>query len=107
MTKETQTSESFTHFDDSGNARMVDVGAKETTKRVAIAKGSITVSPKAFEMIKTGSMAKGDVLGVARIAGIMAAKKVDIGFRYVQRVRKRDKAVNFFCGHNSGNSGYP
>lgn len=67
----------FTHFDDSGNARMVDVSAKAETIRQAVAAGSITLSAQAYAMVRQGTMKKGDVLGVARIAGIMAAKKVD------------------------------
>lgn len=72
-----ETSAEFTHFDDQGNAVMVDVGGKTVTVRVANAAGSITMSPCAFEMVKGGTMSKGDVLGIARVAGIMAAKKVD------------------------------
>ena len=72
-----ETSAEFTHFDDQGNAVMVDVGGKTATVRVANAAGSITMSPRAFEMVKSGTMSKGDVLGIARVAGIMAAKKVD------------------------------
>jgi len=67
----------FTHFDDSGNARMVDVSKKGETVRQATAAGSITMSRQAYDMIRQGTVKKGDVLGVARIAGIMAAKKVD------------------------------
>jgi cyclic pyranopterin phosphate synthase len=67
---------SFSHFDSQGNARMVDVGGKEDTVRVAEAAGNIRMSDRAFELVRSGSMAKGDVLGIARIAGIMAAKKV-------------------------------
>jgi cyclic pyranopterin phosphate synthase len=67
----------LTHFDASGNAWMVDVGGKAATARVAKAGGSITMSPEAFAQLAAGTMAKGDVLGVARIAGIMAAKRVD------------------------------
>ncbi|TKB09363.1 cyclic pyranopterin monophosphate synthase MoaC [Desulforhopalus sp. IMCC35007] len=67
----------FTHFDDHGNAIMVDVGGKAATVRVANAAGFITMSPQAFQMVKSGTMSKGDVLGIARVAGIMAAKKVD------------------------------
>ncbi len=67
----------FSHFDESGNARMVDVGSKEETTRIAYAGGNIKMSVNAFELVKTGSMAKGDVLGIARIAGVLAAKKVD------------------------------
>jgi cyclic pyranopterin phosphate synthase len=67
----------FTHFDDSGNACMVNVSEKGETVRQATAAGSITMSRQAYEMIRQGTVRKGDVLGVARIAGIMAAKKVD------------------------------
>jgi cyclic pyranopterin phosphate synthase len=67
----------FTHFDSAGNARMVDVSAKGETVRRATAKGRISLSEEAYAMVCAGSMKKGDVLGVARIAGIMAAKKVD------------------------------
>ncbi|MDG4474844.1 cyclic pyranopterin monophosphate synthase MoaC [Thiovibrio frasassiensis] len=67
----------LTHFDESGNARMVDVGGKNETVREATASGSISLSPQAFQLVQEGNIAKGDVLGVARIAGIMAAKKVD------------------------------
>ena len=67
----------FTHFDQAGNARMVDVSGKDETVRRATAHGRITLSQKAYDMVRAGSMKKGDVLGVARIAGIMAAKKVD------------------------------
>lgn len=67
----------FTHFDASGNARMVDVSEKGETVRQATATGSITMSRLAYDMIRQGTVKKGDVLGVARIAGIMAAKKVD------------------------------
>ena len=56
---------------------MVDVGKKTETVRHASASGTITMSQKAFDLVKAGAMAKGDVLGVARLAGIMAAKKVD------------------------------
>ena len=64
----------FTHFDDQGNALMVDVGDKAETKREAVARGSIFMSPECLETVARGTMAKGDVLGVARVAGIMGAK---------------------------------
>lgn len=67
----------LTHFDADGNAVMVDVSKKDETERVATASGRITLSREAYDLVKSGSMAKGDVLGVARVAGIMAAKKVD------------------------------
>ena len=65
----------FTHFDEQGNARMVDVTAKGETVREAVAKGRIRVSEECFGKIKEGTMAKGDVLGVARVAGIMGVKR--------------------------------
>ncbi len=67
----------FTHFDEEGNARMVNVSEKNETVRLAVAEGFVSMSKEAYSMVKAGSMKKGDVLGVARIAGIMAAKKVD------------------------------
>lgn len=65
----------FTHFNEAGNAVMVDVGDKAETKREAVASGVIYMSEACFCKVKEGSMKKGDVLGVARIAGIMGAKK--------------------------------
>ena len=63
------------HFDAQGRAVMVNVGAKPETERVAVARGAIALSPDAFTRVAAGTAAKGDVLGVARIAGIMAAKR--------------------------------
>jgi len=68
---------SFTHFDESGNARMVDVGSKKETERVAYAGGNIRMSKKAYELVRSGTVKKGDVLGISRVAGVMAAKRVD------------------------------
>lgn len=65
----------FTHFDSQGNAFMVDVGAKADTERIATARGSIFMSRECFDKVLEGTMKKGDVLGVARVAGIMGAKK--------------------------------
>ena len=67
----------FSHFDASGNARMVDVGSKDETSREAIAAGTVMMNPETWRMVREGSAAKGDAIGVARVAGIMAAKKVD------------------------------
>ena len=66
---------SLTHIDSDGSARMVDVGAKVETQRLAIASGRITMSPEALAAIRAGNAPKGDVLGTARVAGIMAGKK--------------------------------
>ena len=65
----------LTHFDAQGQAHMVDVGAKPGTHRVAVASGRIEMQPATFALIESGTAKKGDVLGIARIAGIMAAKK--------------------------------
>jgi len=65
----------LTHFNQAGEAHIVDVGEKASTNRVAIAEGMITMQPKTLTLIVEGGHKKGDVLGVARIAGIMAAKK--------------------------------
>lgn len=63
------------HFDKKGNAVMVDVSQKSETERVAVAKGSIKVSEEIMELIKSGNIKKGDVLGVSRVAGIMGSKQ--------------------------------
>jgi cyclic pyranopterin monophosphate synthase len=65
----------FTHFDKEGKARMVDVSDKTETERVATAKGSVIMQPATLALIKEGGVKKGDVLSVARLAGIMGAKK--------------------------------
>jgi cyclic pyranopterin monophosphate synthase len=65
----------FSHFDDSGNAVMVDVTGKAVTERVAIASGRVLMRPETLEMIERGAATKGDVLGIARLAGIMGAKR--------------------------------
>lgn len=65
----------LSHFDDQGMAHMVDVGDKAVTSRIATAKGRIIMAPETLAMIAGGTAKKGDVLGIARIAGIMAAKK--------------------------------
>jgi len=65
----------FTHFDEQGRAAMVDVSAKPETERVAIARGRVVMAPETLARIREGQVGKGDVLGVARLAGIMAAKR--------------------------------
>ena len=67
--------EKLTHFDEKGNAVMVDVSEKEVTSRVAVASGKIRVNAKVMEAVKNGTSKKGDVLGVARVAGLMAVKQ--------------------------------
>jgi cyclic pyranopterin phosphate synthase len=65
----------FTHFDRDGNAVMVDVSGKAVTQRVAVARGRIIMQPETLAMIRAGGHKKGDVLAVAQLAGIMAAKR--------------------------------
>jgi cyclic pyranopterin phosphate synthase len=65
----------LTHLDEAGAAHMVDVSAKAVTRREAVAKGSIRMSPDALEALRAGALAKGDALAVARVAGVMAAKR--------------------------------
>lgn len=70
-----QSSEGLTHFNAAGDAHMVDVGDKAVTHRVAVAGGSIAMLPDTFAMVCAGTHKKGDVLGIARVAGIMASKR--------------------------------
>ncbi len=65
----------LTHIDEDGASRMVDVSNKDTTQRVAVAHATVTMNPQTFSLIMENGVAKGDVLEVARVAGIMAAKK--------------------------------
>ncbi|MBI5467756.1 MAG: cyclic pyranopterin monophosphate synthase MoaC [Deltaproteobacteria bacterium] len=65
----------LTHVDEGGKARMVDVGGKAVTERVAVARGRVLMKKETLELILANEVKKGDVLGVARVAGIMAAKK--------------------------------
>ena len=74
-TPEATATSPLTHFDAQGQAHMVDVGAKAATHRVAVATGHIEMQPETLALIESGTAKKGDVLGIARIAGIMAAKK--------------------------------
>ena len=65
----------LTHLDEQGRARMVDVGAKQETERVAIARCEVRMEPATLALIQSGGVPKGDVIGVARVAGILAAKR--------------------------------
>ena len=69
-----QNMEDFTHFNDKGRAKMVDVGEKDPSRRVATAGARVLVGKETFERIRTGGMKKGDVLTVAQVAGIMGSK---------------------------------
>ena len=66
---------SLTHFDPAGQARMVDVSDKAETRRVAVAEGALRMNPATLALVREGRAGKGDVLGVARVAGIMGAKR--------------------------------
>ena len=90
----------FSHFDESGNAHMVDVSEKKETTRVAYAGGNISMSRNAFELVKTGSMSKGDVLGIARVAGVMAAKKVDELIPLAHPLMITKANIDFFLNPN-------
>ena len=74
-TSEATATSPLTHFDAQGQAHMVDVGAKAATHRIAVATGRIEMQPETLALIESGTAKKGDVLGIARIAGIQAAKK--------------------------------
>ena len=65
----------FTHFNEQGRAKMVDVGEKPISQRVAVAAGRVLVNDRTFALIQSGGMKKGDVLTVAQIAGVMGAKR--------------------------------
>lgn len=85
----------FTHLDESGKARMVDVSGKEPSSRVAVATGSIRMSASTMDAIRTNSLKKGDVLGVARVAGIMAAKRTSETIPLCHQVALSDLQVEF------------
>ena len=76
----------LTHFDASGRARMVDVGAKAETERIAVAHGAVEMQPETLRLILEGRAKKGDVLAVAQVAGIMAAKRTHETAEEVSRV---------------------
>ena len=85
----------LTHLDDSGAAHMVDISAKATTVREARASGQISMSPQAIAAIKDGTAKKGDVLAVARVAGIMAAKRTSELIPLCHPVTLSSVSVNF------------
>lgn len=87
----------LTHFDSQGQAHMVDVGEKSITHRSATAQGVIRMQPETFQVIASGSAKKGDVIGIARIAAIMASKKPPNSFRSATRCRLRMSALSSIC----------
>lgn len=75
--------DSFTHFNEQGRARMVDISGKTSTVRTAVAVTQITMNPATLTAVKEGRIGKGDVLAVAQVAGIQGAKKRQTGYRCV------------------------
>lgn len=92
----------WNHFDEAGNAVMVDVTEKEITVRTAAARGRIQVSRPVFEAIAQGTAAKGDVLGVARVAGIMATKKTSELIPMCHPLMLTKAAVDFSLKEETG-----
>ena len=86
----------FTHFDEEGKARMVDVSQKEATMREAIAHGSISMNRETFRMIMDRRIAKGDALGVAQVAGIMGAKRTADIIPMCHPLNITNVEINFF-----------
>ena len=86
----------LTHFDGKGRARMVDVSRKGETLREAVVRGSISMDPNTFKSIMAGDIAKGDVFAVARVAGIMAAKKTSEIIPMCHPLNLSHVEINFF-----------
>jgi cyclic pyranopterin phosphate synthase len=89
----------LTHFDDEGKSRMVDVSGKGSTVREAIASGSISMKADTLKLIEQGKVEKGDVLGVARVAGIMAAKKTSELIPMCHPLNITSVALDFVVDH--------
>ena len=91
---------SLTHFDAQGQAHMVDVGPKTTTHRIAVASGEIQMLPATLSLIESGNAKKGDVIGIARIAGIQAAKKTSDLIPLCHPLALTRVALDFEMAHN-------
>jgi len=87
----------FTHFDANGNAVMVDVTEKDETERIAVAKGTVHMQPETLAKIQEGSVKKGDVLGVARLAGIQGAKRTAYLIPLCHPLPLASVELNFIC----------
>ena len=85
----------LTHFDESGQARMVEVGTKSVTERKAVARGVIRMQPETLQLVVGGEVQKGDVLGVARLSGIMAAKRTSELIPLCHPLRLTSIAIDF------------
>lgn len=92
----------LSHLDEEGRARMVDVTRKRATRRVAVARGMILMQPETLALIGSGTMEKGDVLGVARIAGVMAAKRTADLIPLCHPLVLTDVSIAFFPGPARG-----
>jgi cyclic pyranopterin phosphate synthase len=92
---------SLTHFDNQGQAHMVDVAAKAATHRIAVAQGRIEMTPSTLSIILAGGAKKGDVLGIARIAGIMAAKKTSDLIPLCHPLALTHVAIDFTANNDS------
>lgn len=92
----------LSHIDENGKARMVDVSEKKETDRTAVARGSIKMSPSTLKLIVEGGMEKGDVIGTARIAGIMGSKKTSELIPMCHPLMITGCKVNFKAEENSG-----
>ncbi|MCT6721394.1 cyclic pyranopterin monophosphate synthase MoaC [Acidovorax sp. K2F] len=97
----------LTHFDAKGQAHMVDVGAKTATHRIAVATGRIEMRPETLALIESGTAKKGDVLGIARVAGIMAAKKTSELIPLCHPLALTRVSIEFdtACAHQTGATG--
>jgi len=106
MTSEKKTHQGktgLTHFDAEGQAHMVDVGGKAQTKRIAVASGVIRMQQATFDVIAAGTAEKGDVIGVARIAAIMAAKRTSELIPLCHPLALTSVVVNFILSHSDSN----
>jgi len=91
----------LTHIDEAGKARMVDVSGKNVTKRVATAQAVVTMRPETLEKIRQNTLAKGDALGVARVAGVLAAKRTDELIPLCHSLPLSDVSVDFEFGETA------
>jgi cyclic pyranopterin phosphate synthase len=91
----------FTHFDESGRAKMVDVSQKDITARLAVAKGRVILSPKTVALLRSGGLKKGDPLSVAQVAGIMGAKKTSELIPMAHPVALEGCSMSFDVGEGS------
>src|ERR1035437_6411609 len=91
--------DALTHFDKAGHAHMIDVGDKKETHRIAVAEGRICMKPETLAIIQAGTAKKGDVLGVARIAAIMAAKRTSDLIPLCHPLALTRVAIEFIASH--------